>query len=246
MDGIELCIRFSLRPTSLRFCGPQRAQALFQRYLERKDNEDEVRAAFEQFEGLYPYLSAIAQKHGRDVLDYDVVEAYWLGNRLLEGFTRDEARGIIEGLMAKRSALRSLPRRIGEALIESLPEKVLPHHNFHVFYVGVGRTAGTVPLVMNSYDQCRISWGEVLEVRAEKELLRVRTTRLVEDGGKVVLGGRVEREVGYVPGLLGRVRRGDFVALHWGFAPVLLREEDVARIEKYTRYALDLYNERAV
>ena len=48
-----------------------------------------------------------------DFLDYDVVEAYWLGNPILEKFEDDDMKEIIEKLMS-----RGLPKSIGKDLIK--------------------------------------------------------------------------------------------------------------------------------
>jgi len=41
-------------------------------------------AIAQRFLGAWPYLSLIAAANARDPLDADVVEAYWVGNRLLD------------------------------------------------------------------------------------------------------------------------------------------------------------------
>src|SRR3989344_722967 len=182
MDGTELASRFSYITNSLRFCGPKEACGQFLKYANKKDsrNLDEIRASIKKFEGLYPYLSSIAEKNSRDFLDYEVVEAYWIGNRLLEKLNDEDIKQIIEKLMH-----RGLPKSIGGSLIKNLPHGFVPHHNFNVFYVGVGRTSGTVETKTAVYlkemlpevrknDTVALHWGFACCVLDEEQLGNLR------------------------------------------------------------------------
>ena len=86
MKGVELAARFAYITNFLRYCGPEEASKQFNEYIEKQDNEKDVEASLKKFEGLYPYLSSIAEKTGKIFTDYDVVEAYWIGNKLLDKF----------------------------------------------------------------------------------------------------------------------------------------------------------------
>ena len=177
MKGIELAARFSYITNSLRFCGPKKASKQFLQYLSKKNNEQKVKDSLLKFEGLYPYLSAIAEKNNKDIFDYEVIEAYWIGNKLLDNFTNEDNKTIIKKLMQ-----RGLPKSIGENLINNLPSGLLPHHNFNVMYVGVGRVTGSVETNLQNMDNCRISWGKVLEVLQDK--LLVQSNLLIKNKNK--------------------------------------------------------------
>src|SRR3989338_10707502 len=159
MKGIELAARFSYITNSLRFCGPEEASKQFLQYLDKRNNEKKVKDSLLKFEGLYPYLSTIAEKNNKDIFDYEVVEAYWIGNKLLDNITDEDNKKIIRKLMQ-----RGLPKSIGLDLIKNLPSGLVPHHNFNVMYVGVGRLTGSVETNLQNMDNYRISYGKVLEV----------------------------------------------------------------------------------
>src|SRR3972149_5287793 len=89
-SGVALAARFSLPTNRLRYCGPDDAQAPFVRAITEGKDLNAAREALLRFEAPAPSLAAIAAKHGKDPLDHDVVEAYWIGNRLLDDFTRDD------------------------------------------------------------------------------------------------------------------------------------------------------------
>jgi len=238
MDGAETCIRFSFITNKLCFCGPKEAQDVFLRYLKKKDNAEEVRVAFKKFEGLYPYLNAIGKKAGKDFLDYRVVEAYWLGNDVLDLFTDEDIKEIIADLTN-----RGLPKSIGQELIDNLPSGCFPHHDFNVFYVGVGRITGSVDVTIQNMDNCRVSWGRVSQVLPGDTML-VMTRCLKNVDGKLLLGEEEPKTIAYRKEFLPEVKEGDFVALHWGFAPMHLTEEQVKTLRQYQERMIGVMNQR--
>ena len=82
------------------------------------------------FSGAWPYLELISA--GCDIgdpLDRRVVEAYWVGNELLDR---------VSGRQARRLDGRAVPQRVGnkfQFLAEGVLAGGVPHHSFHVFGV---------------------------------------------------------------------------------------------------------------
>ncbi|NOZ80448.1 MAG: hypothetical protein GXP63_02145 [DPANN group archaeon] len=226
MDGAELCIRFAYITNKLRYCGPEKAQPAFHRYLLHRDNLPEVREDIRRFEGLYPYLDAIAKKAGKDFLDREVVEAYWLGNGLLDGFSDAEMKDVIRSLEA-----RGLPASIARKRIDELPQGMFPHHDFNVFYVGVGNITQSVEATLPNMDNCRIGWGKVVEV-VSKDTALVMTPALQKKKGKIAMGKEEPKTVVFLPEVTS-VAEGDLVALHWGFIVMRLSREQQYRLQTY-------------
>ncbi len=233
-DGLELAVRFSYITNSLQFCGPRTAHEIFGHYLEKKDNAPQVRDALLRFEGLNPYLTAIAQKHNLDTFDYKVVEAYWIGNELLDSFTDEDMKNIIRKLMT-----RGLPKSIGTNLIAHLPVGCVPHHNFNVFYVGVGRTTGSVETTLHNMDNCRISWGTVAG-NFEGHLI-VTVPKLRKINGKYLLGEPETKTAVFLKAMLPDIIDGDTIALHWGFAAHPLEQHQIENLRKYTQKIFRLF-----
>jgi len=235
MKGIELAARFSYITNSLRFCGPKEASKQFLQYLSNKNNGQKVKESLLKFEGLYPYLSSIAEKNKKDIFDYEVIEAYWIGNKLLDSFENKDIKEIIKKLMQ-----RGLPKSIGNNLIEDLPSGFVPHHNFNVMYVGVGRVTGSVEMNLQNMDNCRVSWGKVLEVFQDK--LLVQSNTLVKNKNKFELNQNEAKTAVYMPQMLPNIKKNDIVALHWGFAPVILTKGQLRNLEKYTQLTMGILN----
>lgn len=232
MNGVQLCARFSLATNRLRYCGPSDADALLYRTIVDGAELEQSRAALERFEALGPYLRAIAEKHGLKPFDYEVVEAYWIGNKLLDGFTREEFRGILSAFVR-----RGIPRPVAERLSASLPPHPFPHHAFHVTFVGVGAVSGKVPTSFENMEMCRPSWGRVIEI-GNRFVVVARPVLAVRDG-RLHLGTPVIERREVDPRVVPEFAVGDTLAFHWGWAATVLEPEQHQRLEAYTRAAFE-------
>ncbi len=236
MQGVQLAARFSIATNRLKYCGPADAEpALFRTIVEGTDLEAS-RASLLRFEALEPYLTALAAKHGLDPLDHDVVEAYWIGNELLDDFTREDFLGVLDTLTR-----RGLPRSMADALAAHLPQRPLPHHVFHVSYVGVGNVTGHVKTTLPNMEACRPAWARVL--RVAKGNLEVEKPPLAYVRGRLGMGPPVRETLAYDPRVLPRVRKGDHVALHWNWPALVLDDGQLANLRKYTELSLESANE---
>ncbi len=231
-SGVSLCSRYSRVPNSLGYCGPQNISNDFLKCIIGNDCSS-AESALKKFEGLYPYLRFIAGKHGKDPFDPDVVEAYWLGNDLIEGFSRKEFSGHLDSLVKC-----GLPKSISENLKMILPETPMPMHLFNVIFVGVGNISGSVRPILENMDKCRVSWGKVIKVNAGS--LSVKYMPLVREGNHFVLGKEAEKQVKYEKLLLPKLNKGDVVSIHWEEACEALSGERTEQLQHYTEKVLSL------
>ena len=236
MRGVQLAARFSIATNRLKYCGPADAEpALFRTIVEGKEL-NASRKALLRFEALEPYLTAIAAKHGLDPLDRDVVEAYWIGNELLDGFTREDFRAILDNL-----ARHGLPRSMAAAFAAHLPERPLPHHVFHVSYVGVGNVTGHVKTTLPNIEACRPSWARVL--RVAKGTLHIEKPALEYVRGRLRIGPTVQENLAYDSRFLPTVRKGDHVALHWNWPALRLTNRQLTNLMEYTQRSFEAASE---
>ncbi|VVB81405.1 Uncharacterised protein [uncultured archaeon] len=224
MNGTELCCRFSGITNSLNYCGPSDAHRTFARFMQAGEGEREVQELLSRFEGLFPYLQLIAKKHNLQPFDYRVVEAYWLGNELLDAFTVDDFRSFLPEL-----GKRGLP--IVRQLQEKVPEGAIPHHTFNVLFVGVGQITGSVPTTLENMQNCMASWGEVISPSA------VKGSVLIKNNGYSL--SEAERTVRF--GLV-HPKIGDKVAIHWGECVHILNQQQYENLQKYTEKVIRAVN----
>ena len=159
--GPVLFARYAFGPNRLGYCGSDAVDELFGEVTAGHDDRA-LRELARSFEGAWPYLELIARANGLpDPLDRRVVEAYWLGNALLD---RVGPRRLGESLATR---FRPRLRPEGWRWLAGKPEAGgVPVHAFHVLdvfpRVGLLRT-GSIDGALAVMDSCRIRWGRVLE-----------------------------------------------------------------------------------
>ena len=235
-DGVRLGARFSIATNRLNYCGPADAEPTLYAAIARGERLDEARRALGGFEALMPYLEAIGRKHGLDPFDREVVEAYWIGNALLDAFDRKDFAALLETLV-----LRGLPRSVARRLAEHLPDRPIPHHVFHVAFVGVGSVTGHVPTTLPNMELCRPSWGRVRSVTPAQ--LELETLELVAAGGTLQLGPARRLHLPHDPNVVPGVRMDEVVAFHWGCPALVLSDDQAESLRHYTDRSLSAANE---
>lgn len=231
--------RFAYPPNALGYCGPDDSLALFE-YGSAGVVDGGLRSLSEEFEGAWPYLELIASGPGFDPLSDEVVEAYWIGNALLDRVD----------VSSFGSSMRDrFQRRAGtawESVADALDAGGRPSHGFHVFcvypWVGLMRS-GLVQQPLHVLDRCRIRSGEVLELHGDEA--RVRTRPLVLNEDRLIIGPETVESVMWArggQGLSPEIQRGDSVALHWNWVCERLDEQTRLRLEMETAAVLRLAN----
>jgi hypothetical protein len=237
LSGQLRFIRYGFMPNLLRYCGGDDNRALFD-YGIAGVTDGGLTALLRQFSGALPYLTLIARANGlTDPFDDRVVEAYWLGNELLEGVEASQ----LHNALAERIN-RHLTGRARAWLLGKAPAGARPHHSFHVF--DVHSRIGDQGHSLRTMDQCRVSWGRVVQVEAGELVVLRRPLLLIE--GKLVLGPpreeRVTRQVdGH--GFADAAAPGDDVSLHWSWVCETITPVQCRNLERYTAWHLTLANQ---
>ena len=236
MDGVQLCARFSLATNRLDFCGPAGAHETLYRAVTTSRDLVQARRDLAQFEALMPYLETIGQKHGLDPFDYRVVEAYWIGNALLDSFTPRDFGDLLDRLVR-----RGLPRSLAQRLRDHLPARPLPHHAFHVSFVGVGNVTGHVETTLANMESCRPGFGTVASVVGSTITMTAPALELHQ--GRLRLSSPKTETTAFDLRLLGEVGPGDPVASHWHTPAVRLEPHQFAALARYTQLSLEAASE---
>ncbi len=236
LDGPQIFARYAFMPNRLSYCGGDDNRALFD-YCLAGVTDDGLRRLLRKFTGAMPYLRLIAESNAiLDPFDARVVEAYWLGNDLLQGV---EARALYNSLRDRfghQMRVRDLELVLGKA-----PAGAHPHHSFHVLEV-CPRSGW--PQALSFMDNCRISWGNVVE--RDGSVLTVEVMPLLIVGHQLVLGMAEHRTVNWDvdgSGFVSTASPGDWISIHWGWACQVLSPKQVANLERWTRHHLAIVNE---
>jgi hypothetical protein len=212
--GPLLFARYAYPPNALGLCGEDEPRTLLEYGTEGASDEGLVELA-RAFEGAWPYLTLIAGANGiADPLDPRVVEAYWVGNSLLDRVSPATLARHVEDRFKGRVG------RSWERIVDAVAAGAVPHHTFHVFavypWLGLLRT-GAVEQPLTVLDGCRIAPG--LVERVDGETVGVLVRPLQWDGATLALGPCERRTARFGEDGLAFVspRPGDWVSLHWNF-----------------------------
>ena len=230
-------VRYGFMPNHLRYCGGDDNRALLD-YGTAGVTDGGLRDLLGRFTGAVPYLQLIARANQiADPFDARVVEAYWIGNELLEGV---EVRQLYDAILERFG--KQLQGRTRDLVLGKAPAGAHPHHSFHV--LDVHSRVGDLPATVETLESCRVSWGRVCSVERGELVVDRQPLRLVD--GKLMLDAprreRVVRQIGG-RGFADNALVGDWVSLHWGWVCEVLTERQRANLERYTRHHLAIANQ---
>jgi hypothetical protein len=241
IPGPLLFARYAFGPNRLGYCGPADAAELFELAVDGRRVAD-LRALARQFDGAWPYLELIARSNGRrDPLDPEVVEAYWLGNALLDRVAPMQLGTSLEARFKPRLGSDDWRWLAGKPAAGARPV-----HAFHVLDVfpriGLLRS-DRVNDLLGVIDGCRIRPGQVVAVEGDWLIVAVAPIRLI-DGRLQLTAPELERVQAWRDGagFIADIAPGDVVSVHWSWACDRLDERRLTNLNGWTRHQLDLAN----
>jgi len=241
MDGVIRCSRYAFGPNRLHYCGPDANREILS-YINESESDPGLRQLLREFETMFPYLRHIADATGiADPFDERVVEAYWLGNELLEMIdTRAFYRHLVEGQRIKDK----LGVKTFNLVAEKVGQGAVPHHSFHVFDIWKRSGHTNHEHTPEFMDECRVGWGTVLAT--DGPTISVSTEPLIMVHGKYVLGNPIERKLARrleAEYDIEQIKPGDVVSIHWGVPCEVINKHQADMLKKYTLRHIHLANQ---
>lgn len=240
IDGVARCARYAFGPNKLHLCGPDANREVLA-YVQEGASDAGLSRILTGFQTLYPYLQNIAQANAiRDPFDPRVVEAYWIGNELLEGIA---PRVFYHHLADTLRMKARMGNRAFDQMVGKLPKGARMHHSFHVFNA-YKRTGNDATLhTLESMDACRVSWGKVVSVNGPK--ITVLRRPLTMTGHALSLGAEektfVLRKLEDVADF-DELQPGQWLTMHWGQPCEIVDDRSVPSLERYTLQSIALAN----
>lgn len=239
-SGPLLFARYAYPPNALGYCGPGDHGALLDYGSEGAADRGLVDLA-RGFEGAWPYLELIAAANRiGDPLDPRVVEAYWIGNALLDHVDLRVLGPHLEDRFRRRAG------RAWAELADAIPVGSVPHHSFHVFcvypWVGLMRS-GSVEHPLRVLDRCRIRWGCVRSVSGDVATVACRP--LHWDGCALSFGAPVDEQVRWRAvgkSFVHDLHPGDWVSMHWDWVCDRLSPRQLGHLRAYTARHIAIVN----
>jgi hypothetical protein len=212
--GALLFSRYAYPPNDLGRSDADHAQELVA-CVTGEISVDALGALARGYHVAYPSLALIAHTAGiLDPFDVRVVEAYWVGNGLLDS-----------------PGLPVPPPHHNFAVLGASP------------WVSMARAQGSESAV-EVVDKCRVRWGRVLAIRDGVATVRSRPLvhrgSVIELGEARVELVALKFEG---DGTQARVRRGDWCSLHWDWVCDRLSTRQLVQLRRITRMQLDAIND---
>ncbi len=243
-QGLLICARYSIAPNFFGYCGPDRNKNLIQQVTE-KISDKETSNILSQFETLYPYLQLIARENKiLDPFDPQVVEAYWIGNALLEKASLSKFISFLDEKL-------QVEKKVGKKATENIKKKLslkrlYPHHSFHVLNIFKHTNVDLGLSAIKTIDQCRISFGKIRGQNKKNKTWLVEFQPIKMIMGNLTLGKPEIHEIrdDYKGKLIIKnLRVGQWVSFHWGFICDVLTLKQVKNLAYYTQKSIDFYNQ---
>lgn len=237
--GVRLCLTYAYPPNSLSLCGPVNRKTDVAGYrtqgpaTETDAGTDEL---LSRFKTMYPYLVHIASHNGiRDPFDPDVVDAYWIGNPLLDRILPVQTARFLTDTLGLN---RTLDRKRYRTLMEGTAVSGIPHHAYHVCAVWRRTGRDDIPHTVDSMDACIVNYGIVRSV--ENTAVTVTTRRIESRGGLLAFSSPILRRLAAVSG--EPIRVGDTVSYHWGVVCAKLSPVQRENLRRYTSLSVAAVN----
>lgn len=232
IDGIMRCSRYSFGPNRLHYCGPDANKEL-KELIEKDGDNFELSHLLQQFKTLFPYLREIATANNiDDPFDEKVVEAYWLGNNLLENLRNKKFYNfLVDNLRTKNKM--SVKEFV--YLEKKIKAGALPHHSFHVLNVWAQGGHGDGLEALERINECLISSGVVKEIKGPEII--VKTELLVYKAGQIAFDTPVlksitrQLECEYD---IEQICPGQTVSIHWSVPCEIITLTQAARLREIT------------
>lgn len=242
-SGPLMFVRYAYPPNALGYCGPADFAA-FREYAVAGVVDRGLVQLAQAFAGAWPYLELIAAGCGiPDPLDRRVVEAYWVGNALLDQVPVTEIGDSMQDRFRHRTG-SNFP-----FLAEGVLAGGVPHHSFAVFCVypwtGLLSDDRKAKHALMVLDRCRIRWGKVTAVQGDQATVEYRP--LCWDGRLLTLGELATETARLAldgSAITDGIGPGDWVALHWDWICDRLTQRQLRALRDFTVRHLDLVNHR--
>ncbi len=239
--GAITCARYAFAPNYYHYCGPD-TNGSFGAYVSSSEADPRLEGYLAKFETLYPYLKVIAEANSiTDVFDPRVVDAYWVGNSLLNRVTPQKT---YTALAFDQQLEKRLSKKELQWLYPKIDQKAKLHHSFHVFNIFTRTGHNMVAHTVDTMDQCRIGWGKITNsnVKTRKSnKITVMSQRLVYINGRLQFIETRREVINPIENL--RLKAGDLVSFHWGYVCEKISQQQMKNLEQLTLHHLALANQ---
>jgi hypothetical protein len=210
-------------------------------YINEGVSDQGLNNILKKFQTLFPYLEQIAHTNNiKNPLDNQVIEAYWLGNNLLDTIP---PKAFYKHLTNNLQLNKRISPKTFNHLKNKLSLGALMHHSFHVFNVWRRTDHPKESNTLDNMDNCRISYGKALAVNGP--IITVSRQPIILVNNQFTLGNpQPTKIIRQLEGntLIDEVKINDILSIHWNQPCEIISETQAKNIKHYTELSLSLAN----
>lgn len=230
--ALQLLSKFSLPPNALHYCGHDTAQQAFKSCITQK-NCDQVPQEVKKFIVLWPYLKTLGQALNKDPFSYEIIEAYWFGNHLLEQIQPNHYDLLLQNLQNQ-----GVPDFLLQEIKSKRPDPFIPVHLFNILHVGVGKASGAVPFNLQSINNCMIRWGVIKTMDQHQATLDLVSIVTEKPPYKLATS---QTTLPIDPNLTPHLNLKDIVAVHWNQIVHILTPMEQTQLSYWTNALIQTF-----
>ncbi|MEI7604101.1 MAG: DUF6390 family protein [bacterium] len=236
-SGLKLCAYFAGKPNAMHYCGTDSAINSISDCIV-SGNCSSLREEYSHFKALYAYLKLYGEKFGLDYFDKKIIEAYWIGNELLEQFDRNDFFTLLDNLESNGAPKLFIYEQ--REKFEKVNVRFIPHHAFNVTFIGVGNVTGSVEYNIENINNCLIRYGNISNIDDDKVTVN---TYKYQIENTILIRKNCEEELGLNKTFFPYVKIGDSVAFHWKDLCNILNDDEKSRLDEYETTIMNDLNE---
>ncbi|MCX8189997.1 MAG: DUF6390 family protein [Candidatus Diapherotrites archaeon] len=205
IEALSRACKYALAPNKLGYCGKCDYSEIYISFLKNPKQEDvpKIEESLKSFRAMYSYLKLIAEYNNVNPFSEKAIEAYWLGNSLLDNVPVEAVKSLI------KNDFIEIPLKQREMKADFLKKKVLLQHSFHVLYINF-LNPRLKPIAKNM-DNCIVKYGKVLEIWKDK--VKTKSMALSYNLGEIKV---MEKVLSFENPYRYDLKKGDLVSAHWG------------------------------
>lgn len=176
-----------------------------------------------------------------DIFDEKVIEAYWVGNELLNNVADSNFYDLLNERLRKIIGKNPMKWILTKPVLGAKP-----HHSFHVLdiYTKTGSSrSGLKTSILETINNCLVMWGKVCQnnnlARKQDKKIMVKYNSIIMKNGKLLFGKFAKKEL-ICPFVNPEI--GDLVSFHWGNVCEILDNRKIKNLRDWTKFHLDIAN----
>lgn len=255
-DGLLFFAKYAFAPNLLQYCGPKDNKFFLSVLKDCLDNEKnecdcdltrELKNLSLQFKAAIPYLQVIATENNiKDIFDFRVVEAYWLGNDFLNNIRFNKFYIDIEDRFSKAMGFKKWDKFRNSLSVKNSK----PFHGNHVLNIfsKIDFNEDQSDVILEAIDKCRINFGVVKkilknEITSDFSVAEILYYPLEFDNFMNLRIGEERIENFYLlDNNYENINVGDTVSLHYKYICDKLSLYQKINLEYWTNYHLKIFN----